>query len=104
MFAVVEIMGHRQRAGLISDAEFAGGKMLRIEHPSRADATGEEPLTEYYAPTSLFAIRPCTRDEAVAANRWTWDRDITRVTPELPAATVGADILDDDDESDGGQW
>lgn len=52
MHAVVEIMGRRTRAGLISDATIGGATLLRIEHPSERGADGE-PLAEYYAPQSL---------------------------------------------------
>jgi hypothetical protein len=49
VYAVVEIMGRRTRAGMVSDATLGGATLLRIEHPTRADYSGEEPLTEYYA-------------------------------------------------------
>lgn len=72
MFAIVEIMGHRTRAGRISDATIGGATLLRIEHPTVADETGAEPLTEYYAPPAVFMIRPCSEDEAkrVAVTHW----------------------------------
>lgn len=72
MFAVVELMGHRTRAGAISDATMGGATLLRIEHPHRPDHTGEEPLTEYYAPSAIFSIRPCSADEATAVAARSW--------------------------------
>lgn len=99
MWAVVEIMGHRTRAGAISDASIGGATMLRIEHPIRADHTGDEPLTEYYAPTAIFAIRPCSQDEAEEVALWAWAAP--RAMPELsPAfdALVDAEIVDDDED------
>lgn len=93
MFAIVEIMGHRVRAGMISDCAIGGATLLRIEHPTRAAAfDNNEPETEYYAPAAIFAIRPCSQDEAerVAASCWAsreW-------APALSAPF--ADLVDDD--------
>lgn len=96
MFAVVEIMGRRTRAGMISDATIGGATMLRIEHPTRADHTGEEPLTEYYAPTAIFAIRPCSPEEATTVAGWAWAAPLDR--PALAAPF--AELVDDDDPDD----
>lgn len=93
MHAVVEIMGHRTRAGVVSDATFGGGPMLRIEHPSRTGHDGD-PLAEYYAPTAIFAIRPCSPEEAKAVADWAWAAE-TRTTPALGPAL---DHLVDEDE------
>jgi hypothetical protein len=95
MFAVVEIMGRRTRAGMISDAQLGGATLLRIEHPTRADATGAEPLTEYYAPQAIFAIRPCTEQEAAEVAGWAWAAP--RTIPALdPAFDDAIDELDND--------
>lgn len=98
MFAIVEIMGRRTRAGAISDAQLGGATLLRIEHPTRADATGTEPLTEYYAPQAIFAIRPCTQDEAITVAAWAWPEP--RTIPALDPAFDDAIIDDDDPERD----
>jgi hypothetical protein len=90
MYGIVEIMGHRTRAGVLSDATIGGAIMLRIEHPSLCDHTGTEPLTEYYAPAAIFAIRPCSREEAVVAAEW-WKR--TEPMRELSADFD--DVIDD---------
>lgn len=99
LWAVVEIMGHRIRAGLLSDATIGGATLLRIAHPSRADHTGGEPLCEYYAPTAIFAIRPCSRDDAekVAAHAWP-----APIAARAELAPVFQDFIDDDygDEDD----
>ena len=96
LFAVVELMGHRTRAGAISDAQMGGATLLRIEHPSRADHTGAEPLAEFYAPAAIFSIRPCSEDEAVKVAAWSWAEAPTR--PALGPAF--ADRMDEDEERD----
>lgn len=96
-WAVVEIMGHRQRAGAISDAIVAGKTFLRIEHPTLADHTSAAPLTEFYSAESIFAIRPCSMEEVKAAALY-W-----RSTPSSPPALSAeyeslVDEPDDDDD------
>lgn len=97
-WAVVEIMGHQVRAGTISDATIGGAVMLRIQHPTVPDHAGHGPLTEYYSPSALFSIQPCTRDVAVrfAENRW------RRPSPTPALAELesirDADVYDDEDD------
>lgn len=97
MYAVVELMGHRTRAGVVSDAQMGGATLLRIEHPTRADHTGSDPLAEFYAPSAIFSIRPCSAEEAAAVAGWAWPDKVAR--PALgPAFDELVDIDDDEDE------
>ena len=98
MWGIGEIMGRRTRAGRLSDATIGGCALLRIEHPTASDADGEEPLTEYYAPAAIFAIRPCSEAEATQVAGWAWHpRPAGLVAiPEI----VEAYIDDEDDEDD----
>lgn len=68
----VEIMGHRVRAGSLSDAQFAGTAMLRVQHPTMPDHAELGPLTECFGSAAIFGIRPCSREEATqwAEARW----------------------------------
>jgi len=94
LYAVVEIMGHRTRAGAISDATMGGAPMLRIEHPTATGHDGQA-LVEYYAPASIFAIRPCSREVAEQAARY-WTPLGPTPAPELSAGF--AELVDDDDD------
>lgn len=62
-WAVVEIMGHRQRAGRISDVQRFGIAMMQIEIPTD-DEGGFR--VEYYSGGSIFAFRECTEEQARA--------------------------------------
>jgi hypothetical protein len=99
MYAIVEIMGHRVRAGMVSDVQMGGATLLRIERPTAVDHSGDEPLTEFYAPAAIFAIRPCSQDDAAKAAEAYWP---ARPQPrELSAAFDGFvddEPLDLDDE------
>jgi hypothetical protein len=94
MFAVVELMGHRTRAGAVSDAQMGGATLLRIEHPTRANHTAEEPLAEYYAPAAIFSIRPCSEEEATKVAAWAW----TEPGPRLALSPPLEALVDEDDD------
>lgn len=107
MWAVVEIMGHRVRASLVSDATLGGATLLRVEHPTAADHTGDEPVTEYYAPQAIFAIRPCSQDEAtrVAAHAWpVGPRERPALAPPLEELVDDDDLDDDEDLDEAEVW
>jgi hypothetical protein len=62
-WALLELMGHRQRAGRVAEAEQYGGKQLRIDIPL---PDGTE-ITEFYGCSSVYALRPVTEEVARAA-------------------------------------
>jgi hypothetical protein len=95
MWAVVEIMGHRTRAGRVSDATLGGATLLRVEHPTRLAEGPDEPLAEYYAPQAIFAIRPCSLDEAMRVADMYWGQPLAR-----PALAAALEDLVDGDEAD----
>lgn len=95
--AIVELMGHRRIAGVVSQAEQYGTAMLRVDIPG---ADGQEGTTQFYGGASIYCLTPTT-DEMVAAvaarnqptpvQRW-----------ELPKAeaAVDAETVDPDDDAD----
>lgn len=101
LYGIVQIMGRKTRAGVISDAKLGGATLLRVEHPTAVDHTGHDPLTEFYAPQALFSIRPCSRDEAIAVAAWAW-RPGDLPVPELPAVFTEDPLDDDLDPEDDG--
>ena len=79
-WAVLELMGHRQRPGFVQEVEMAGTKMLRVDIPVSKDDAGQDViLTEYYGGQSVYALRPCT--EAVAREQMKWMSDPRPVRP-----------------------
>lgn len=100
LFALVEIMGHRVRPGAISDAVIGGASMLRVEHPTAVDDSGQ-PVVEYYAPAALFSVKPCTRAVAEAACVWQWrTSEVVRALPSAADGLIDDDYDDDDDVED----
>lgn len=55
-WAILELMGHRRFAGLVSDVELFGARMVRIDIPS------SPPATQFYGPSSIYCVTPT--DEA----------------------------------------
>lgn len=100
LWGVVEIMGHRTRAGRLSDAQLGGTTLLQIEHPSRTDHTGERPLTELYGQAAIFGIRLCSAEEAAKVAAWAWPG----ATPDRAALSPGFEEMVDDDEDDDDHW
>lgn len=78
-WAILELMGHRRMAGLLSTQEIAGQSFLRIDVPT------EPAATQFYSASAVYAITPCTEETARAA------ANLGRVAPvnrwEIPAAT-----------------
>lgn len=88
-WAILELLGHRRLAGHVSEASIAGSSFLRIDIPA---ADGEPPVTQYYAPASVYALTPTTEDIARRAaalsrpapvSRWELAAAPTPATPEL---------------------
>jgi hypothetical protein len=62
-WAILELMGHRQRPGYVKEVEIAGAKMLRIDIPVGKDEAGQDRMiTEFYGPSAVYALRPCSED------------------------------------------
>jgi hypothetical protein len=59
-WAVLELMGHRQRPGMVKEVEIAGGKMLRVDIPMKDGAD----VTEFYGISSVYSIRPVSEEIA----------------------------------------
>jgi hypothetical protein len=72
--------------------------MLQVQHPSVPDHTGAAPLTELFASSALFSIRPCSRAEATswAESRWVTGKHEHSIA-ELESA-VDAYIYEDEDD------
>lgn len=90
-WAIVELMGHRQRPGFVKEVEIGGAKMLRIDIP----AEGGD-VTEFYSAAAIYSIRPAAEDLVRdQAERWGVRR------PVRPMAYQERAALPEADENDG---
>lgn len=101
-YAVIELMGHRQRAGYIKDVELFGGKLLRIDIPVEPDKT----VTEFYGCSAIYALRPCTEEIARDHIKRSYGGDPRPIRPvdyreEMPTRPrLASSHIDDIDEDD----
>ena len=56
-WGMLELMGHRQRYGLIEEVEIAASKMLRVTMPCEG---GD--IDEFYGGASIYSIRPMSEE------------------------------------------
>lgn len=59
-WCLLELMGHRKLAGLVTRAEVCGEAMMRVDVPG-PDGTV---LTQFYSPKSLYAFTPVSEEIA----------------------------------------
>lgn len=73
-WALLELMGHRRRAGFVRDVEMFGTRLLRIDIPlvKETPATQAEPCgdtikvktTEFYGGGAVYGLHPCDEETA----------------------------------------
>lgn len=80
-WAILELMGHRRRAGRVAEVEMFGGKLLRIDIPA-----GDGEVTEFYGASSIYSLRPASEEVARRTAAGLGDpRPIQPVEYRLPA-------------------
>lgn len=57
-WAILELMGHRQRPGYVKEVEIGGGKMIRVDIPVDV----EKHVTEFYGVAAIYSIRPSSEE------------------------------------------
>lgn len=66
-WAIVEILGRRAFAGLVSEQAIGGTSFVRIDVPSVSSDGQELPaFTKLFGAGSIYAISPCTEETARA--------------------------------------
>jgi hypothetical protein len=61
-WAILELFGHRKLGGRLSQVEIAGQGFIRIDVP---DVEADQ-ATQFYAPSAVYGITPCTEATARA--------------------------------------
>ena len=95
-WAILELMGHRRLAGLVTDAVIGGGAFLRIDIPGK-----ERTITQFYSPASVYCITPTTEQVARAVALPTEPAPVHRwELPQLAEVKSEAFCGDDGPETD----
>lgn len=71
-WGILELMGHRRLAGIITEAQLGGASFLRIDIPD-----GDKFTTQFYSPQAVYCITPTT--ERVA-------REVAKVSASAPVS------------------
>jgi len=93
-WVVLELMGHRRLAGLVSEQEIAGKNLLRIDVP---DPNGGTKITQFYGADAVYCMTPVSEATARAAAAGMDPRPVQ--VWELPGPAVQPHP--DEDEEDG---
>jgi hypothetical protein len=84
-WAIIEIMGHVQLAGLVSEQVIAGTEFLRVDIP---EVNGHQAFTRYYGGSAIYSITPTTEELARRAVDALRPRPVTVYGILLPERTV----------------
>lgn len=105
-WVVLELMGHRKLAGLLTEQEIAGHGFLRLDISTgvryRPDGSSieESVATQFYSPSSVYAITPVSERTAREFAQRHQPEPVTRwELPQLSPPTSPMD-LDRDPERD----
>lgn len=93
-WAIVELMGHRKIAGLVTEKIVAGVPLLRIDVPAVGESKG---LTQFYGAQSIYCMTPTTKEicERFAAMRQEAPVSVYELKA-LPVRTIAPDPQDED--------
>ena len=105
-WGIVEIMGHAQLAGRISEETIAGTALLRVDVPQKIEGESEF-RTEYVGGNSIYRLRVTTEEVAREIARRssaepTYAYGLRMQTPALADRSNGGDDGHDDDAE--GRW
>jgi hypothetical protein len=98
-WAVVELMGHRQTAGLVSEVTLGGTTLLRVDTP----APDSEAIvaSQMYGGSAIYCLTPCDEATARTVLRSAYDLPpMVRVALRASAALPAPDEDPDEDEGD----
>lgn len=77
-WAYIEIMGHSQIAGRVSEKKVGIQVMLQVDVPKPEEGFSH---TEFYSPSAIFSIKPTTEEWC---RRWVGSNRSYEVLPYIP--------------------
>ena len=60
-WALVELFGHQQIAGLVNEQVIGGSSFIRVDVPDQGEMQG---FTKFFGNGAIYSITPCTEDAA----------------------------------------
>ena len=104
-WALVELFGHQQISGLVSEQRIAGAAFVRVDVPAVKDVPA---YTKFFFPSAIYGITPCEEEAARRACEYLRIRPIQTHMIAAPA-TISMDGNDPDsdrgydDDDEGGE-
>lgn len=101
-WAIVDLFGHQQIAGRVTEQAIGSESMLRVDVPA---VPGREAFTRFYGVKAVYSLTPCSEDIARVAVERLRERPITvygmAALPEpRPADGDPYDWSDEEDEDE----
>lgn len=102
-WAILELMGHRRLAGVVTEQSIGGSSFIRIDVPGDGEFMK---ATQFYNPNAIYCITPTTetiarkiaeRDSLQPVQRWELEDNRPNPNPDTVAA-YGFDFDDDSDD------
>lgn len=84
-WAILELMGHRRLAGMLTEREIAGHRFLRLDVHDGTDQV----VTQFYSPSSVYAITPSTEQICRALGARLRPAPVSRYEIEPPRPGTG---------------
>lgn len=93
-WALVEVMGHQSYLGVVEEITFAGREFVQVTTPA---VNGHRELAKLIGSQAIFAITPCTEQEARAQ----LERRYAYRPAALPAYGAGVDHMAEEEFDEG---
>jgi len=93
IWAIVELFGHTQVAGYVTEEQIAGSPMLKVEVPApRVEGEGSvgDPFVRYIGAKAIYAITPCAEDDVRRFVNYFRPKHLPIYIPQLVPATATA--------------
>lgn len=100
-WAILELMGHKRLAGYVTEVEFAGSAMIRIDVPGDEDG---DTATQLYNSSAMYCLTPTDEATARAVAKTCTMAPVTRWEIEAPARRAAAIEAANRDADDEGVW
>jgi hypothetical protein len=81
-WAIIEIFGHTQIAGKVSEASIGGCSFIRVDVP---ECDGKPAFTKFYSQGAIYSMTPCSEEAARAALKHIRPEPVNVWMPELRA-------------------
>lgn len=92
-WAIIEIFGHNQIAGKVTEASIGGCSFFRVDVP---ECDGTLAFTKFYGNGAIYSMTPCSEDVAKIALKSIRPAPVNVWMPELKQIEAPSEEYDDE--------